>query len=96
VVRGVGADVIGIDWRQSLAQAHVRLGDAFALQGNLDPALLLGPPELVAARAAQVLAEAPPLGHVFNLGHGILPETPTSNVAALVECVRELSARRAA
>src|SRR6185295_7748864 len=76
-IRECGADVVGVDWRTALADASHRLGDRFVLQGNLDPCALLASPAVVASRARAVLADgalAP--GHVFNLGHGILPETP--------------------
>ncbi len=92
-VRGVGAEVIGLDWRIGLAEARRRLGNGLALQGNLDPAVLLGPPGLIAERVSRVLDEAPTTGHVFNLGHGILPETPPENAEYLVEAVQSLSVR---
>jgi uroporphyrinogen decarboxylase len=90
----VGTDVVGLDWRLPLDVARPRLGRDVAVQGNLDPVVLLGPPELVAERARDVLrraGDAP--GHVFNLGHGILPRTPPENVERLVAVVREASAR---
>ena len=66
-----------------------RLDDRFVIQGNLDPCTLLAPPEVVRAGARRVLEEARGLpGHVFNLGHGILPDTPLEQVEALVETVR--------
>jgi uroporphyrinogen decarboxylase len=92
-LRGTGAEVIGLDWRVSLAEAHRRLGNGLALQGNLDPAVLLGPPSFIEERVARVLDEAPDTGHVFNLGHGILPETPPEHALRLVETVRSLSVR---
>ncbi len=102
--RGIGADVIGVDWRISLAAARQRLGPDLALQGNLDPTILLGPPALIRDRAAAVLAEAragqgseapgPARGHIFNLGHGILPSTPPEHAQVLVETVRDLSTGR--
>jgi len=96
---GVGADVIGLDWRMSLADARRRLGGAVAVQGNLDPAVLLGPRSLIEARAREVLSEAAAgtdgagasPGHIFNLGHGILPPTPPENALFLVETVRRLT-----
>lgn len=94
----VGADVIGLDWRMDLAQARRRLGPAIAVQGNLDPCVLLGPKERIAEEAARVLSEArgnegdgPALGHIFNLGHGILPETPPDSAKHLIETVHRLS-----
>jgi len=82
-----GADVLSVDWRCSLAEARKRVPDR-ALQGNLDPTLLFGPPELVAERVAEMVAETGGLGHIVNLGHGILPDTPIESVAAYYEAVR--------
>jgi uroporphyrinogen decarboxylase len=88
----VGADVYGIDWRLPLDEARARLvrgGAASAgVQGNLDPALLLGPPDRIRARAADVIRRGERQGHVFNLGHGIYPETLLESVQALVDAVR--------
>jgi uroporphyrinogen decarboxylase len=92
-LRDVGAEVIGLDWRVTLSEARRRLGEGMALQGNLDPAVLLGPPSFIEERVARVLDEAPDTGHVFNLGHGILPETPPEHAERLVETVRSLSVR---
>ena len=83
-----GADVLGLCWRTPLDEARRRTGGRVALQGNLDPHALLGPPEHVRAKTLEVLeaaGEAP--GHVMNLGHGILPETPIAAVEALIETV---------
>ncbi len=91
--RDAMATVIGLDWRLDLAPARAALGPDLAVQGNLDPAVLLGPPTLIRERARAVLDAAGPVGHVFNLGHGILPETPPEHARALVECVAELSRR---
>jgi uroporphyrinogen decarboxylase len=84
-----GADVVGVDWRVPLDEARKRTGPNVALQGNLDPASLFLPPEKLRERAARVLAQAKAAGpgHVFNLGHGILPGTPVPNVQALVRQV---------
>jgi uroporphyrinogen decarboxylase len=88
LMRDAGGDVIGIDWMTPLGNAWKRLGEGVAVQGNLDPAALLASPDVVRAEAAKVLAEAGGRpGHIFNLGHGILPETPVENVEALIECV---------
>jgi uroporphyrinogen decarboxylase len=89
--RGMGADVIGLDWRLDLDRARLGLGPDITLQGNLDPAVLLGPRELIRTRAASVLQAAGPSRHVFNLGHGILPETSPDHARFLVDAVRELS-----
>jgi len=83
-----GADVISIDWRISMAEARGRVGDRVALQGNLDPCTLLGPKELIAARAKEILKEAGPLAHILNLGHGILPQTPVGNARAFIEAAK--------
>ena len=83
----LGFDVISVDWRIPIAEARARLPGA-AIQGNLDPVLLLAPPPVLAERARAMLAAATTRpGYIFNLGHGILPQTPTENVRALVEVV---------
>ena len=85
---GSGADALGVCWRTPLAEARRRLGGRFALQGNLDPHALFGTPEQVRARTLAVLEDAGDMpGHVMNLGHGILPETPIASVEALIETV---------
>ncbi len=89
-----GGTVIGVDHRLSLAAAHARLGDDVAYQGNLDSMLLLAPRDVVFERARRVVEEGKRLpGHVFNLGHGIIPETPPDTVTALVEYIHEVSER---
>ncbi|GHH64623.1 uroporphyrinogen decarboxylase [Streptosporangium violaceochromogenes] len=89
-----GADVVGVDWRVPLDEAARRVGPGRALQGNLDPAVLLAPWEVVERRAADVLARgAKAEGHVFNLGHGVLPGTDPDRLARLTDFVREASAR---
>jgi uroporphyrinogen decarboxylase len=89
---GCGCDAIGLDWSTDLGEARSRVGQRVALQGNLDPQVLLASPGIVEREAQAVLRSAgPDPGHVFNLGHGILPSTPPENVAALVACVREHS-----
>ncbi len=87
-IRHCGADAVGLDWRVDLDEATRRLDHRFVVQGNLDPCVLLSDPETVASRASEVLerGHAAP-GHVFNLGHGILPPTPVENVRALVRAV---------
>ena len=89
-----GADVIGVDWRVPLDEAARRVPPGKALQGNLDPAILLAPWDVVEARARDVLARARAAeGHVFNLGHGVLPETNPDTLARLADLVHEASAR---
>lgn len=87
-IAGCGADVIGLDWTTPLASARGLLGPRIAVQGNLDPAVLFLDPEEIVRRAQRLLEEAGDApGHVFNLGHGILPTTPPDNARALVEAV---------
>ena len=91
-----GADVLGVCWRTPISEARARTGNRLAVQGNLDPAALLGPQAAVRARAQAVLEDAGEHpGHIMNLGHGILPETPIASVDALVETVAASSARTA-
>ena len=87
-VAKVGADVYGVDWRLPLDEARARLGGQVAVQGNLDPAVLLGPADEIQRRATDVVRRGGKRGHVFNLGHGIYPETPIASVEALVSAVR--------
>jgi uroporphyrinogen decarboxylase len=92
--RAAGGDVIGVDWRVDLDVAWARVGHDVAVQGNLDPAALLAPLPELRRRVETILGQAAGRpGHVFNLGHGILPETPVAHAKALVEMVHELSAR---
>ncbi|NTV10989.1 MAG: uroporphyrinogen decarboxylase [Zoogloea sp.] len=89
-----GADAVGLDWTVDIGAARARVGDRVALQGNLDPSVLLASPEAVAREAKRVLdAYGPHAGHVFNLGHGISQFTPPENVKVLVDTVREHSLR---
>jgi uroporphyrinogen decarboxylase len=87
-VARVGADVYGIDWRLPIDEARARLGGAPAVQGNLDPSILLGPIDEIERRAREIVRRGGKRGHVFNLGHGIYPETPIEAVTALVAAVR--------
>jgi uroporphyrinogen decarboxylase len=94
LLREAGGDVIGLDWRVDLDVGWDLLGDGVAVQGNLDPAVLLAPSEVVRGRADEVLARAGSRpGHIFNLGHGVLPNTPVDTVADLVQHVHRKTAR---
>ncbi|MDR5695400.1 MAG: uroporphyrinogen decarboxylase [Armatimonadota bacterium] len=85
-------DVIGVDWRIALDDAWERIGDHHAIQGNLDPAVLLGPFEEVERNVRDILRRAGGRpGHIFNLGHGVLPETPVDHLRRLVELVHTSS-----
>jgi uroporphyrinogen decarboxylase len=88
----IGADVLGLDWTVDIGSARRRVGDKVALQGNLDPAVLLSTPEAIEKQVASVLASyGHGNGHVFNLGHGITQWTPPENAAAMLEAVRHHS-----
>lgn len=93
-MRETGADVIGLDWRVPLAEGWKAIGEGCAVQGNLDPIALFAPEDVLQTRVREVLdAAAGRPGHIFNLGHGIVPGTPVENVIKTVEWVKELSAR---
>ena len=88
LMRDAGADVVGVDFRLPLAEASERVGDEVALQGNLDPAVVFASPNAVEARVDAVLESAKGLsGHVFNLGHGVLPETDPDVLTRLVDLI---------
>jgi uroporphyrinogen decarboxylase len=92
--REAGGDTFGVDWRTPLPEAWARLGAGVAVQGNLDPSALFAPLPRLLARVDEVLDQAAGRpGHIFNLGHGILPETPVRNVRAVVERVHERTGR---
>ena len=94
LMREAGGDVIGADWRIPLDEAWERIGSGHAIQGNLDPTLLLGPRDRLLNGAKDVLARAAGRpGHIFNLGHGMLPSTPVANVQELARFVHHYSAR---
>jgi uroporphyrinogen decarboxylase len=80
-----GADVLSVDWRIDLSDARAQVGSGVALQGNVDPAVLLSTPVRVAEAAFAAMEAAGPIGHILNLGHGILPQTPLECAAAFVE-----------
>jgi uroporphyrinogen decarboxylase len=89
-MRTTGADVLGLDWRVPLHTAWANIDHACAVQGNLDPLTLFAPPDLLRNRIHGILAQtAGRPGHVFNVGHGIVPGTPVENVQAAVRFVRE-------
>ncbi len=80
-----GADVVSVDWRTDLGAAHAQLGDKIALQGNVDPNILLTTEEAVRDAARSAVEQTGGVGHILNLGHGILPTTPVANARAFVE-----------
>ncbi len=85
-----GAEVVGVDWRLPLAEASRRIGPGYAVQGNLDPAVLGAPWPILAERVREVLrsgAEAP--GHIFNLGHGVTPSVDPDVLARVVDLVQD-------
>lgn len=85
-----GPDVVGVDWRVPLDEAARRVGPGKALQGNLDPAILLAPWEVVERKAREVLRRGEAAeGHVFNLGHGVLPSTDPDQLKRLTDLVHE-------
>jgi uroporphyrinogen decarboxylase len=89
-IAATGCDIVSLDWRVELDHGWERIGLDKGVQGNLDPAVLLGPRELVRGRAHDVLRRAAGRpGHIFNLGHGVIPETPLANLEALIEVVHE-------
>jgi uroporphyrinogen decarboxylase len=87
----VGADVVGVDWRVPLSKARERVGEAYALQGNLDPAICLAPWHVIEEHADEVLREGGGVGHIFNLGHGVLPETDPDMLTRLVDHVHSFT-----
>ena len=94
LLREAGGQVIGVDWRINLADAWKTVGYDRAVQGNLDPVILLADLPTIRRRTQEILdAAGNRPGHIFNLGHGVMPEAPAANVKALVKLVGELSAR---
>jgi uroporphyrinogen decarboxylase len=93
-MRQAGGDVIGLDWRVNLDEAWRRVGYDRAVQGNLEPLVLLADPKVIRERAKRVLDRAGGRnGHIFNLGHGIMRQTPVEHARMLVDTVHEMSAR---
>jgi len=87
-----GYDALGLDWQTDIGQARTRVGDKVALQGNMDPLTLYAPPAVIREKVGKVLeGYGRGSGHVFNLGHGILPDIDPAHVAAMVDAVHELS-----
>ncbi|MFN2567995.1 MAG: uroporphyrinogen decarboxylase, partial [Candidatus Dormibacteria bacterium] len=92
-----GSDVVSVDWRSSIGEAWSRIGDVQGIQGNLDPVAACAPFAVAAGQARRILAEAGGRpGHIFNLGHGVLPDTPPENLARLVELVHAVNGAAAA
>jgi uroporphyrinogen decarboxylase len=88
LLAGVGADALGVDWTTDLGVARARVGKRVALQGNLDPAVLLTSADTIRSEAQAVLESfGDGAGHVFNLGHGVLPQTPIESLQALADHV---------
>jgi uroporphyrinogen decarboxylase len=96
LMRSAGGDVIGVDWRVSLNDAWQRIGEGVGIQGNLDPVLLLAPWPTLKKKTKEILDSVQNrAGHIFNLGHGILPATPVDSAKALADFVHEYTARQA-
>ncbi|HSM24924.1 MAG TPA: uroporphyrinogen decarboxylase [Anaerolineaceae bacterium] len=95
LIKAAGSDVVGLDWRTSLDWGWNILGQEVAVQGNLDPVALFAPLPELKQRVQKILTQAANRpGHIFNLGHGILPQTPVDHVRAVVDMVHEFSQRR--
>jgi len=95
-MKDIGSDVVGLDWHVNLDEAWNILGDQVAVQGNMDPVLLYAPIPEIERRVKDILNRAGNKpGHIFNLGHGILPQTPVDHVEATIEFVKKLSQREA-
>jgi len=94
LMKRAGGDVIGVDWRIDIGEAWARIGYDVGIQGNLDPVVLFGSVDLIRREVKRILERAGGRpGHIFNLGHGILPNTPVENVAALIDTVHEYSSQ---
>ena len=93
LVASAGSDVVGVDWRIEIGDARELVGADVPVQGNLDPVALFLPIDEIEKRAGEIIRQAGPRGHIFNLGHGILPPTPVENAQALVEAVHRISSQ---
>jgi uroporphyrinogen decarboxylase len=94
LMKRAGGDVIGVDWRVNIGEAWARLGYDIAIQGNLDPVILFGPVDLIEKNVKEILDSVGGRpGHIFNLGHGILPTTPPDHVTALIDAVHQYSSK---
>ncbi|MGW8180843.1 MAG: uroporphyrinogen decarboxylase [bacterium] len=94
VLKEAGGSVQSVDWRIPLGKAWKRLGKDVAIQGNLEPIAMMAPPDILERKVRDILDQADGrLGHVFNLGHGFLPQTPVESVKRVVECVHKYSQR---
>lgn len=89
-----GADVLSVDWRTDLAEARRKLGTGIALQGNIDPVMLLSSEDNIQFAVRQAISKTQGVGHILNLGHGILPTTPVENAQAFVRATRDFSEPR--
>ncbi len=85
-----GADILTIDWTVDMADARRRLGNNVKVQGNLDPGVLFGSKQFIRERILDTVRKAGNWGHILNLGHGVLPETPEENVAFFFETAKNL------
>jgi len=94
LIRAAGGDIIGVDWRVNLDEAWEQVGFDVGIQGNLDPVALFAPPDEIRRRVREILRRAGGRpGHIFNLGHGVLPNTPVDHVIAMVQAVHGIGAR---
>ncbi|MGU9957808.1 MAG: uroporphyrinogen decarboxylase [Arenicellales bacterium WSBS_2016_MAG_OTU3] len=94
-IAATGCDALGLDWSTSISDARERVGDKVALQGNMDPAVLLAPDDRIREEAKQIISNfGPNPGHVFNLGHGITPDINPDKVAVLLDAVQHSSSTR--
>ncbi|WP_339461272.1 uroporphyrinogen decarboxylase family protein, partial [Nodularia spumigena] len=85
-----GADIVTVDWAVDMAEARARLGKHVKVQGNLDPGVLFGSQDFIRDRILDTVHKAGNWGHILNLGHGVLPETPEENVAFFFETAKQL------